>query len=200
MRPSNVSLTAAALLALVAFAARAEADTLLNEETFEQQVVQSGKNALIKFYAPWCGHCKRLAPVWDELGSAYAGSNSVVIGKVDCTADDSKDLCNKHEVQGYPTLKYFVDGDKTGEPYNGAREFDALDTFVKDKLEVKCLVEDPAGCSEKETEFINKFKAKSAEEQTKQLERLKGMAGKSMAPDLKKWVSQRVNILTQLTA
>jgi hypothetical protein len=65
---------------------------------------------------------------------------------------------------------------------------------------VKCNVADLEGCEEKETKFIEKQKGKSAEELTSQLARLTGMLGKSMAPDLKKWVVQRVGILTQLTA
>jgi hypothetical protein len=49
-----------------------------------------------------------LAPAWAELGDAYAGSGSVVIGDVDCTIEE--DLCAKFEVRGYPTLKYWKDG------------------------------------------------------------------------------------------
>ena len=72
---------------------------------------------------------------------------------------------------------------------------------TQNELEVKCLLADTAGCSEKQTAFIEKMTGKPAEEVTKQLDRLKGMLGKSMAPDLKKWVAQRVNIiLTQLAA
>lgn len=65
---------------------------------------------------------------------------------------------------------------------------------------MKCSVADKEGCDEKESAFIVKMEGKPAEELTKQLERLKGMLGKAMAPELKKWVSQRVSILTQLTA
>jgi len=63
------------------------------------------KNAFIKFYAPWCGHCKSLAPIWDELADKYADSSSVVVGSVDCTTEENKDLCGEYGVQGYPTLK-----------------------------------------------------------------------------------------------
>lgn len=47
-------------------------------------------------YAPWCGHCKRLAPVWKELGEAYASDPDVVISHVDCTIQ--RDTCNNLEV------------------------------------------------------------------------------------------------------
>ena len=53
---------------------------------------------------------------WEDLGSEYEGSSSVLIGDVDCTVHSG--LCSKHGVQGYPTIKYYKDGDKNGESYN----------------------------------------------------------------------------------
>ncbi len=55
-----------------------------------------------------CGHCKRLAPAYEEVGKAFDNSDSVVIGKVDC--DSEKDVGSRFSVRGYPTLKYFPQG------------------------------------------------------------------------------------------
>lgn len=137
-----------------------------------------------------------MKPDWDRLGSEYADS-SVLIGDVDCTADGDS-LCEEYEVRGYPTIKYFKDGDSSGEDYQGGRDFDSLKKFVEDELEVKCSVEDPSECSDKEKAYIEKMKAKSAEERAAQLSRLDGMSGGKMKAELKRWLGQRIRILKQL--
>ena len=63
----------------------------------------------IKFYAPWCGHCKKLAPTWSELADELKHNKSISIGQVDCTQAQS--LCKKLEITGYPTLKSFYSGE-----------------------------------------------------------------------------------------
>jgi len=137
-----------------------------------------------------------MKPAFDQLGDEYADSSSVLIGDADCTAAAS-DLCQKHGVNGYPTIKYFMQGEEA-QDYQGGRDFDSLNTFVKDTLQKLCTVAAPADCSEKETGFIAKNKDKGADDIAKSLARLEGMKGKSMAPELKKWLNQRINILKQL--
>lgn len=55
---------------------------------FKDIVYDTTKDVLVEFYAPWCGHCKNLAPVWEELGSLFADTPSVVVAKIDATAND----------------------------------------------------------------------------------------------------------------
>jgi len=139
-----------------------------------------------------------MKPAWDQLGSEYASSSSVVVADVDCTVE--QDLCSDYDVRGYPTIKYWKSGEspEKGSDYSGARDFDGLKKFVEDELEVKCLLADPSGCTDKETEFMGKWKAKSKDEVKVQLERLEKMMGSKMTPDLKKWLVQRINVLKQL--
>lgn len=83
----------------------------------------------IKFFAPWCGHCKRLAPTWDQLAAKFNNGQEVKIAKVDCTLADNKELCSTQEVDGFPTLFIYKNGAKVGE-YNGNRSLDDLFDFV----------------------------------------------------------------------
>jgi len=96
-------------------------------KTFEQIVNDPSKDVFVKFYAPWCGHCKNLAPVWEELGEAFKGTD-VVIAKLDATANSYPENI---EIQGFPTLLFFSADDKTGVPYNGDRDLESFKDFVK---------------------------------------------------------------------
>lgn len=103
---------------------------------------------------------------------------------------------------GYPTIKYFVDGDMTGEDYKGGRDFDSLKGLVEEKLVVKCDPLNPSeeNCSEKELGYIEKMKGKSNEERQAQITRLENMQGDSMKAELKGWLVARLRILKGLNA
>ncbi|GAB2218672.1 hypothetical protein Droror1_Dr00001899 [Drosera rotundifolia] len=104
-----------------------DAVVVLTEENFEKEVGQD-RGALVEFYAPWCGHCKKLAPEYERLGASFKKAKSVLIGKVDC--DDQKSVCTKYDVTGYPTLKWFPKGSLEPKKYEGARTAEALAEYV----------------------------------------------------------------------
>lgn len=81
---------------------------------------------LLKFYAPWCGHCKKLAPVLNQISVQLKGKMS--IGTIDCTIE--KKLCDRYEVRGYPTLKYSIDGEVHEYP-GGRKDTDFLNFAEK---------------------------------------------------------------------
>ena len=102
--------------------------TVLTTDTFDEHV-GGEKGVFVKFAAPWCGHCKAMAPDWEKLSEKYSGNNQIDIAEVDCT--EHKDLCQKYGVQGFPTIKAFPIQSSDPEPYEGARSFDAFDAFVE---------------------------------------------------------------------
>jgi protein disulfide-isomerase A6 len=108
-------------------------------DNFDKVVLKSGKPALVEFFAPWCGHCKSLAPVYEQLAQNFEfAADRLVIGKVD--ADDHKELGHRFGVQGFPTLKWF-DG-KSDKPtdYTGGRDLESLSSFVTEKTGLKFKV------------------------------------------------------------
>jgi len=73
-----------------------------------------------------------MKPAYDKLGAEYAGHESVLVGDADCTAS-GKTLCQSVGVRGYPTIKYYVNGEAND--YRSGRDYDALKKFVVDTLE-----------------------------------------------------------------
>jgi len=134
VRLSNLlPLVALSLSPLVS--ARSEVLDLI-PSNFDNVVLKSGKPALVEFFAPWCGHCKTLAPVYEELGQAFAyAQDKVSIGKVD--ADEHRDLGKRFGVQGFPTLKWFDGKSDKPEDYNGGRDLESLTKFITDKTGLK---------------------------------------------------------------
>ncbi|KAI9313915.1 thioredoxin-like protein [Dichotomocladium elegans] len=111
---------------------------VLTNQNFDT-VIDGSRPALVEFYAPWCGHCKKLAPIYEELGEAFASQqDQVVIAKVD--ADEHRDLGARFGVQGFPTLKWFPKGVTNAEDvedYRGGRDLDSLSKFVREKSGVR---------------------------------------------------------------
>jgi len=102
----------------------------LGAQSFEN-VVNGKKDVMVEFYAPWCGHCKRLAPDYEKVAQSFDGEDGVVIAKVDC--DEHKELATKYGVSGYPTLKFFPKGSSDGDVYNGGRSPKEFVDFINEK-------------------------------------------------------------------
>mmetsp|Transcript_3965 Transcript_3965/g.7580 ORF Transcript_3965/g.7580 Transcript_3965/m.7580 type:complete len:218 (+) Transcript_3965:134-787(+) len=116
----------------------------------------AGKSVFLKFFAPWCGHCKKLKPDWDKLMDEFAGSASQLVADVDCTAG-GKPLCDANGVKGYPTLKW---GDPSDlQDYQGGRSLDDLKKFATENLKPLCSVKNIDLCDADKKAEIEKYQA-----------------------------------------
>lgn len=79
----------------------------LSDESFEQDVLKSDKPVLVDYWAPWCGPCKMIAPVLDDVSEQYAGK--LVVGKLNI--DDHPSTPPKYGIRGIPTLMIFKAGE-----------------------------------------------------------------------------------------
>ncbi|XP_074656300.1 protein disulfide-isomerase A6 homolog [Tubulanus polymorphus] len=103
----------------------------LTDSNFEELVLKSDDFWLVEFYAPWCGHCKRLEPEWAKAASELKGK--VKLGALDATVHTT--MAGRYQVQGYPTIKTFPQGKKSGdaEEYDGGRTADDIVRWALDK-------------------------------------------------------------------
>lgn len=109
--------------------------TQLTAVNFDDIVNDPKKDAFVEFFAPWCGHCKNLAPIWEQLAETFQNEPNCVIGQMDADNPGNKEVATKYGVSGYPTLMFFSKGssEKQSEAYMQSRTLDDLISFVNSK-------------------------------------------------------------------
>ncbi|TXT10660.1 hypothetical protein VHUM_02165 [Vanrija humicola] len=127
-------------------------DTLFDDKT---------KDIFVEFYAPWCGHCQRLAPIWDQLGEEYKNSN-VVIAKMDAQENDLPTSAG-FQIQGFPTLKFRAAGSDEFIDYNGDRSLESLQEFIVENGKTKSAAEKRAAADASVDEELDKIVADADE-------------------------------------
>ena len=127
----------------------------LTPDTWDEAT--AGKSVFVKFFAPWCGHCKAMKPAWDSLMDEFADSASVLVADVDCIGS-GKPLCDEMGVQGFPTVKF---GDPSNlEAYKGARDLESLKTFTNE-LKPACNVGTLENCDDDQKAVVTALKEES---------------------------------------
>jgi len=105
----------------------------LTDNNFDKLVMQSNDHWMVEFYAPWCGHCKNLAPEWENAATQLKSQN-VKLGAIDATSETN--LAQRYEIQGFPSIKLFSAGGKDkAVDYNGPREADGIVQYALSTLE-----------------------------------------------------------------
>lgn len=105
---------------------------VLSDSDFDELVLKSEDLWIVEFYAPWCGHCQRLEPEWNDAAGKLKGE--VKVGKVDATVQTR--LAQQYGISGYPTIKLFPPGKKTSsnvEDYGGSRDASSIISWALDK-------------------------------------------------------------------
>ncbi|EPY52658.1 protein disulfide isomerase [Schizosaccharomyces cryophilus OY26] len=130
--------------------------TVLVADNFNDIVMDSTKDVLVEFYAPWCGHCKNLAPTYESLAEEYANNKNVVIAKVDATENDLN-----VSISGFPTIMLFKANDKENPLfYEGSRSLEDMSSFIDKHSSFE-------SSSEAETEDVNEAKQDTKKEGAK---------------------------------
>ncbi|KAG8071020.1 hypothetical protein GUJ93_ZPchr0006g41161 [Zizania palustris] len=139
-RSAEACTAAAALLLLLASSAscayaeaEAEAEAVLTLDAGNfSEVVEAHDFIVVEFYAPWCGHCKQLAPEYEEAGAVLrAHDPPIVLAKVDASNELNRDLAGKYDVQGYPTIKILRGRGASASEYAGPRDAAGIVEYLK---------------------------------------------------------------------
>ncbi|KAJ8493461.1 hypothetical protein OPV22_015182 [Ensete ventricosum] len=105
---------------------------------------------VVEFYAPWCGHCKKLAPEYEKAASVLSENDPpIALAKIDCNEDVNKEIASKYEIRGFPTLKIFRNGGEDIQEYKGPREADGIVEYLSKQV-------GPASTEIKSTEDVDK--------------------------------------------
>jgi len=133
----------------------------LTMATWEEATLD--KTVFVKFFAPWCGHCKRMKPDWEKLVKEYSNSSTVAVAAVDCIGA-GKSLCTLAGVKGFPAIKYGDPSDIQGmEDYKGQRTYKSLSSFAA-KLGPLCGPARLEHCNEEQKARIVEFTAMTPQE------------------------------------
>ena len=98
--------------------------------TYAAAVGDAAKDVLVQLYSPECGHCRKLAPVYEAVARKFAADGEMVVAQMDATRNDIAGL----EPEGYPTILFFPRGNKKGVEYDGSRDEHDLVQFIAEQI------------------------------------------------------------------
>ena len=115
--------------------------------TFNEKVMNQDKHVLVEFYAPWCGHCQKLAPEYEKLAEVFKSVENLLIAKIDASSNDVD-----FPVEGFPTIVLFKNDDKLNPIVykEGERNFESLKNFLNINLGLNVQEEVSSNTSDKD--------------------------------------------------
>jgi protein disulfide-isomerase-like protein len=130
----------------------------LTKEAWHEQTDK--RTIFVKFFAPWCGHCKKMKPDWDKLMLEYEENKSIFVAEVNCI-EAGKDICKEINIKGFPTIKFGANYDL--QDYKGGRDFESLSQFASE-LQPFCDIKTKEHCSNTEKDALEEYESKSSED------------------------------------
>lgn len=126
----------------------------LTKDNFKKLVLDSDQLWLIEFFAPWCGHCKALAPAWEKAAKQLKGV--VNVGAVDMTTDQEAGAA--YGIQGFPTIKFFGFDKAKPQDYQGQRDESSIVNYAVEKVGSEVKKRSKSGGSSSSSSSSNKKK------------------------------------------
>ncbi|KAH9481372.1 Protein disulfide-isomerase erp38 [Psilocybe cubensis] len=112
----------------------------LDLHNFDEVVMDPSKNVIVTFTAPWCGHCKNLKPHYEKVATTFEPESDCVIANINADDQKNRQISEKYEVTGFPTILFFSKSDKEPEDYNGGRTEADIVSFLNEKCGTKRAV------------------------------------------------------------
>ncbi|KAG9315335.1 protein disulfide isomerase [Chiua virens] len=106
---------------------------ILDVNTFDDIALDETKDVLITFTAPWCGHCKTLKPIYEQVAKDFKLESNCIVANIDADAAQNKEIAGRYGVASYPTIKFFPRGGKEVENYEGPRSEEAFVDFLNER-------------------------------------------------------------------
>ncbi|KAI5015144.1 hypothetical protein ZWY2020_056534 [Hordeum vulgare] len=131
-------------------------------DNIDEIVFNSGKNVLLEFYAPWCGHCRKLAPILEEVAVLLQDDKDVVIAKMDGTAND---IPTDFSVEGYPALYFYSSSGGNLLLYDGPRKADEIISFIKKNRGAKAAAAEVTQMDDVEEEVTSSTPSESVRDE-----------------------------------
>ncbi|KAF8377051.1 hypothetical protein HHK36_030423 [Tetracentron sinense] len=134
------------------------------------EIVSKNNFVVVEFYAPWCGHCKNLAPEYEKAASILSSHDPpVILTKFDANDDANKELASEFEVRGFPTLKILRNGGKNVQDFKGPRDADGIVAYLKKQVgpasaEIKSVEDAGSLIGDKKIFIVGVFSEFSGEE------------------------------------
>ncbi|GAA5962297.1 hypothetical protein JCM3765_004738 [Sporobolomyces pararoseus] len=113
----------------------AKYSTVLTPQNFDNVIASQTEGTLVAFFAPWCGHCKSLEPVWSRIAEAFDGDDRCKVAHFNADEPTARSISSKYGVSGFPTLKFLTPSSKGSkiDTYQGPRTEEAFLDYLNEK-------------------------------------------------------------------